>query len=95
MEWTTVTVIIALLGLIVTVTTPLIRLNGNITRLNVILDNIKSELEEQKKALSAQKADSRESHRRLWAHNDEQDETLNDHETRIRVLEEKHIEKMN
>lgn len=89
MEWTTVTVIIALLGLIVTVTTPLLKLNGNITRLNVILDNIKSDLEEQKKALSAQKADSRESHRRLWAHNDEQDETLNDHETRIRVLEQK------
>lgn len=89
MEWTTVTVIIALFGLIVTVTTPLLKLNGNITRLNVILDNIKSDLEEQKKALSAQKADSRESHRRLWAHSDEQDETLNDHETRIRVLEQK------
>lgn len=92
MEWTTVTVIIALVGLVVTVTTPLLKLNGNITRLNVILDNIKSDLEEQKKALSAQKADSRESHRRLWAHNDEQDETLNDHETRIRVLEQQNKE---
>ena len=89
MEWTTVTVIIALVGLIVTVTTPLIKLNNNITRLTVILDGIKAELEEQKKALSAQKAESRESHRRLWAHNDEQDNTLNDHETRIRVLEQK------
>lgn len=92
MEWTTVTVIIALVGLIVTVTTPLIRLNSNITRLTVILDGIKAELEEQKKALSAQKADSRESHRRLWAHNDEQDNTLNDHETRIRVLEQQNKE---
>lgn len=88
MEWTTVTVIIAIVGLIATVTTPLIKLNSNITRLNVVLDSIKSELEEQKKALSAQQADSRESHRRLWAHNDEQDTTLNDHETRIRVLEQ-------
>lgn len=88
MEWTTVTVIIALVGLIVTVTTPLIKLNNNITRLTVILDGIKAELEEQKKALSAQKAESRESHRRLWAHNDEQDNTLSDHETRIRVLEQ-------
>lgn len=92
MEWTTVTVIIALVGLIVTVTTPLIKLNSNITRLTVILDGIKAELEEQKKALSAQKADSRESHRRLWAHNDEQDNTLNDHETRIRVLEQQNKE---
>ena len=92
MEWTTVTVIIALIGLIVTVTTPLIKLNSNITRLNVVLDSIRSELDEQKKALSAQKADSRESHRRLWAHNDEQDNTLNDHETRIRVLEQQNKE---
>lgn len=92
MEWTTVTVIIAIVGLIATVTTPLIKLNSNITRLNVILDNIKAELEEQKKALSAQQADSRESHRRLWAHNDEQDTTLNDHETRIRVLEQQNKE---
>ena len=92
MEWTTVTVIIAIVGLIATVTTPLIKLNSNITRLTVILDNIKAELEEQKKALSAQQADSRESHRRLWAHNDEQDNTLNDHETRIRVLEQQNKE---
>ena len=28
-----------------------------------------------------------ESHRRIWAHNDEQDATLADHETRLRVLE--------
>lgn len=92
MEWTTVTVIIAIVGLIATVTTPLIKLNSNITRLTVILDNIKAELEEQKKALSAQQADSRESHRRLWAHNDEQDNTLSDHETRIRVLEQQNKE---
>lgn len=92
MEWTTVTVIIAIVGLIATVTTPMIKLNSNITRLTVILDNINAELEEQKKALSAQKAESRESHRRLWAHNDEQDNTLNDHETRIRVLEQQNKE---
>lgn len=92
MEWTTVTVIIALVGMIVTVTTPLIKLNSSITRLTVILDNIKADLEDQKKALSAQKAESRESHRRLWAHNDEQDNTLNDHETRIRVLEQQNKE---
>lgn len=42
--------------------------------------------------MSAQQADSRESHRRLWAHNEEQDETLSDHETRIRVLEQQNKE---
>ena len=54
-----------------------------------MLDTIKAELEEQKKALSAQREDSKESHRRIWAHNDEQDQTLADHETRLRVLESK------
>lgn len=48
MEWTAVTVIIAIVGLIATVTTPLIQLNSNITRLTVILDTIKAELEDQK-----------------------------------------------
>lgn len=88
MEWTVFTALAAIIGLGVTVGAPIIKLNSNITRLTVVLDTIKTELEEQKKALSAQQADSRESHRRLWAHNDEQDNTLNDHETRIRVLEQ-------
>lgn len=92
MEWTVFTALAAIVGLGVTVGAPIIKLNANITRLTVILDGIKAELEEQKKALSAQKADSRESHRRLWAHNDEQDNTLNDHETRIRVLEQQNKE---
>ena len=37
----------------------------------------------------ADKADNTASHDRLWKKNDEQDKTLNDHETRIKVLEEK------
>lgn len=28
-----------------------------------------------------------ESHRRIWEHNEEQDEKLNNHETRLQVLE--------
>lgn len=92
MEWNVFTTLAAIVGLGVTVGAPIIKLNANITRLTVVLDTIKTELEEQKKALSAQKAESRESHRRLWAHNDEQDNTLNDHETRIRVLEQQNKE---
>ena len=89
MEWTGFTALTAIVGLGVTVGAPIIKLNANITRLTVVLDTIKAELEEQKKALSAQREDSKESHRRIWAHNDEQDQTLADHETRLRVLESK------
>ena len=80
MEWTVVGVIVALVGLFATVGAPVIKLNSNITRSNIILDQIKKELSEQKIA-------AKESHRRLWEHNDEQDELIGDHETRITILE--------
>lgn len=80
MEWTVVGVIVALVGLFVTVGAPIIRLNGNIARSNVILDRLEKEL-------AAQKMDAKESHRHLWKHNDEQDERIGDHETRITILE--------
>ena len=89
MEWNVFTTLAAIVGLGVTVGAPIIKLNANITRLTVVLDTIKAELEEQKKALSAQRDGSKEAHRRIWAHNDEQDATLSDHETRLRVLESK------
>ena len=79
MEWTVVGVIVALVGLFVTVGAPIIRLNGNIARSNVILDRLEKEL-------AAQKMDAKESHRRLWKHNDDQDERIGDHETRITIL---------
>ena len=69
MEWTVVGVIVALVGLFVTVGAPIIRLNGNIARSNVILDRLEKEL-------AAQKMDAKESHRRLWKHNDEQDDRI-------------------
>ena len=75
MEWTVVGVIVALVGLFVTVGAPIIRLNGNIARSNVILDRLEKEL-------AAQKMDAKESQ-----HNDEQDERIGDHETRITILE--------
>ena len=42
-EWTVVVVIIALVGLLVAVGTPVIRLNTSITRLNVILDQVQKD----------------------------------------------------
>lgn len=54
MEWTVVGVIVALVGLFVTVGAPIIRLNGNIARSNVILDRLEKELAAQK--MDAKKA---------------------------------------
>ena len=71
MEWTVVTVIIALVGLFMTVGKPIITLNGSITHLqDAIL-----ELREDIKVLTGR--------------TDNQEERLQDHETRISILEEK------
>lgn len=81
-EWTVVTVLIALVGLFITVGKPIINLNKNITTLNMtVQQNSKSIEEQQKKA--------HESHRKLWDHNTEQDKKLANHETRISLLERK------
>lgn len=89
MEWTVVTVLIAVAGLALTVGTPIVRLNQSITTLNVTLQHLQKQMDEQKQELAAHEASSHESHRRIWEHNDKQDERLNDHEQRITLLEHK------
>lgn len=38
MEWTVITVLVALVGLLATVGAPVIKLNSNLTKLTVLLD---------------------------------------------------------
>lgn len=71
MEWTVVTVIIALVGLFMTVGKPIITLNGSITHLQDAIDEL------------------RENIKVLTGRTDSQEEKLQDHETRISILEEK------
>lgn len=71
MEWTVVTVIIALVGLFMTVGKPIITLNGSITHLQDAIDDL------------------RENIKVLTGRTDSQEEKLQDHETRISILEEK------
>lgn len=82
MEWTTVTVIIALVGLGAAVIKPIVSLTQSITKLTVVVERLERELDEQSEH-------SRESHRRLWDHNEEQDNRLDDHERRIHDIEHK------
>ncbi len=71
MEWTVVTVIIALVGLFMTVGKPIITLNGSITHLQDAIDELREDI------------------RVLTGRTDSQEEKLQDHETRISILEEK------
>jgi len=82
MEWTTVTVIIALVGLGAAVIKPIVSLTQSITRLTVVVERLERELDDQSEH-------SRESHKRLWDHNEEQDNRLDDHERRIYDIEHK------
>ena len=71
MEWTVVTVIIALVGLFMTVGKPIITLNGSITHLQDAIDELREDI------------------KILTGRTDNQEEKLQDHETRISILEEK------
>ena len=77
MEWTTVTVIIALVGLGAAVIKPIVSLTQSITKLTVVLE----------RELDDESEQSRESHKRLWDHIEEQDNRLDVHERRIHDME--------
>ena len=88
-EWGVVTVLTALVGLFFTVGKPIINLNKTMTTLNVNVEHNSHELTELKNDFKSQRESAHESHQRLWEHNSKQDEKLQDHETRLGILEHK------
>lgn len=81
-DWDIVKDTVVLVGLIVTVTTPLLKLNTSITQLKALLDSVVNQVQDNDRSNSA-------SHKRLWEHNEEQDETLQRHEQRLHDLDGK------
>lgn len=82
MTWEIFLGIVALIGFCVTIATPLMKLSKTMTELNVNMQNLNQ-------AMNTLTANNTESHRRIWAHNDEQDEKLENHEKRITKIETK------
>ena len=82
MEWTVVVVLGALVGLVISVLTPAIKLNTSVTRLSTLVDSLNNKL-------STMENNNSEAHRRLWSELDEHKSALGNHETRITVLESK------
>lgn len=80
MEWTVVTVLIAVVGLLVTVGAPTMRLNASITRLTTLLDIITARLDKLETG-------NHDSHKRLWCALDKQEGALADHDKRLHILE--------
>lgn len=86
-EWTVVTVIIVLVGLVATLVKPMLSLNTSMTKLTISNERLSEDL----KGLTDKNS---EAHARIWQHEDEQDKRLNDHdkqfdshESRIGALE--------
>lgn len=81
-QWEVVGVIITLVTFVIAVGAPVIKLNTSIIRLIERLNKMDESLD----SLTER---NHKSHERIWQHNDEQDEKISDHETRITILEKK------
>lgn len=81
-EWVIFKDFVVIVGLIITVTTPLLKLNTSITKLKTLLESVVNKVE-------TLDSNNTESHRRLWDKNEEQDKTLQNHEQRLHDLDGK------
>ena len=79
-EWGVVGVIVVLIGLIASIIKPILSLNTSIVKLTTRMDQFNGNLSDINER-------NIKSHERIWAHNDEQDAIIHDHESRIRILE--------
>jgi hypothetical protein len=82
MTWEIVAGLFVLIGGIVSIVTPIVKLTKSITELTVKVDDFARQIEQQS-------VRSKEAHKRLWEHNEEQDDKLQEHEIRISNLESK------
>lgn len=79
-EWAVFGVLTAIAGFLAVIVPPIIKLTGSITKLTTVVDSLEKEQNKQSKQ-------NKVSIDKLWAHNEEQDDKLCDHETRLQLLE--------
>jgi len=79
-EWGVVSVLIAIIGLFITVGKPLLALNKSIVQLEEGMKSVN-------KGLDNLNDKNTQDHRRIWDRVDKHGETLEDHEKRIQHLE--------
>jgi len=82
MTWEILAGLFVLIGGIVSIVTPIVKLTKSIMELTVKVDDFSHQIEQQS-------VRSKEAHKRLWVHNEEQDDKLQEHEIRISNLENK------
>ena len=81
MTWEIFLGIVALVGFFLTVGSPILKLNSSIVRLNESINVLRD-------IISRNEADNKEAHKRIWGHLDGIDNTIKDHENRIKDAED-------
>ena len=89
MEWTTVSVIVVLVGLAATLAKPMLSLCKEIAGLRGDLQLLSKAANDMTAKMAKFETDNHNSHKRLWEHNTEQDEILQNHEMRLHDLDGK------
>ena len=80
MTWEIFLGIVALIGFLITVMTPLLKLNKVMTELNCSVDGLKQ-------LIADINSKNSETHKRIWEHNVKQDGMIDNHERRITKIE--------
>lgn len=88
-EWQVFLAIVAILGFVITVAKCAKYFTENITNLINSNKNLAHTINSLSDDLKEATEHNRESHKKIWEHNDKQDIILNDYETRISIIEEK------
>ena len=86
-EWTVFGVIAALATFTIAIVTPIIKLNGTITKLSVILENVLQRIEKLESQDDVFKKERKEAHEKIHNRIDSVEEEVNDHEKRIFAIE--------
>ncbi len=79
-EYEVAVIVVSMLTTAIAIGAPVIKLNTAITKLIVRLDSLGEDLDDLEHH-------NHEAHRRLWAKAEEQDRKLDDHETRLKLIE--------
>lgn len=82
MTWEIFLGIVAIVSFLITLFTPLLKLTKAIAELNINMKNLGG-------AMTSLTTSNTESHKRIWEHNEEQDEKIENHELRITTIETK------
>lgn len=85
-EWTVVTVISALIALFFAIYNPVSKSTKENTKaMTELTMNIKNLTDK----FATFETNNHESHKRIWEHNEEQDDLLKNHEKRLTIMEER------